>query len=208
MGVMSSFVVIFFPWERSQCKSLLICSRICWFVRKILFLHFLEKMISVYIPSRVIWIRFDRSRPTENYQINKVTLMILTFYFEICILQNIEPWWVSSSHILNWPAWPTDILDFQPDLVRTQISETTTIIGVAFLRSSLQPPTPSKISQHTYSAWKNYEELLKSPLGFGAGGNYSKVAFLGNLEMIIREEIDWFDCIAIISLGTNLYNCH
>jgi hypothetical protein len=58
---------------------------------------FLEKMISVYAPSRVIWIRCDRGRPPEELdsrELNKKKgiLMILKFCFEICILQHIQPW--------------------------------------------------------------------------------------------------------------------
>jgi hypothetical protein len=47
-------------------------------------------------------------------------------------------------------------------------------------------------------------------LGFGAGGGYSKVAFLGNLEMVITEaeKRAKIDCIDIISFGGNLYNCY
>ena len=49
-----------------------------------------------------------------------------------------------------------------------------------------------------------------SPLGFGAGGGYSKVAFLGNLEMVITEagKKAKIDCIVIVSFGRNLYNCY
>jgi hypothetical protein len=54
---------------------------------------FLEYGISVYTPSRVIWIRFDRGRPPEELDSResnkKIILMILKFCFEICILQNI-----------------------------------------------------------------------------------------------------------------------
>ena len=90
-------------------------------------------------------------------------LMILKFCFEIYILQNIQPWWISSSDMLNWPPWTPVVLDFHLDPVRTQTSET--VIGVAFLRPTNSPisllfPCPSKISQHPYSAWRSYEESL------------------------------------------------
>jgi hypothetical protein len=81
-------------------------------------------VISVYTPSRVIWIRYDEGRPlwrTRFQRIKqKVIVLILKFCSEICILQNIQPWWVSSSDMLNWPAWMPHVLDFQPDPVRTQ----------------------------------------------------------------------------------------
>ena len=67
MGVMSSFMVILFLWERGQnkgfsgygLKDMLIWEKGFVFV-------FLEKVIKVFTPSRVIWIRFDRGRPPEN----------------------------------------------------------------------------------------------------------------------------------------------
>jgi hypothetical protein len=62
MGVILSFVVIFFFWERGQkgvsgywLKDMLFWEKGCVFA-------FLEKIFSVYIPSRVIWIRFGRDR--------------------------------------------------------------------------------------------------------------------------------------------------
>ena len=48
-----------------------------------------------------------------------------------------------------------------------------------------------------------------SSLGFGAGGGYSKVVFLGNLEHghnWNREEIARIDCIATILFGRNLFS--
>jgi hypothetical protein len=67
MGVILSFVVILFLWERGQYKGF----SGYWLkdmpIREKGFVFaFLEKVISVYPPSRVIWIRFDRGRPPEN----------------------------------------------------------------------------------------------------------------------------------------------
>jgi hypothetical protein len=54
---------------------------------------FLEKVIKLFTPSRIIWIRFDRGRPSEELDSResnkKVILMILKFCFESYILQNI-----------------------------------------------------------------------------------------------------------------------
>ena len=166
--ILSIVVVLLFLWDRGQAtgfpgyqlKDMLIWGKGFVFV-------FLEKVIKVFTPSRVIWIRFDRGRPSEGLDFiewnKKFILMILKFCFEIYILQNIQPWWISSSDMLNWPAWTPDVLVFHLDPVRTQTSETNTIIGVAFLRPTNSPislpfPLPSKISQHPYSAWRSYEE--------------------------------------------------
>jgi hypothetical protein len=67
MGVIWGFMVILFLWERGQNKSfsgywpkdMLIWEKGFVFV-------FLDKVISVYTPSRVIWIRYDKGRPPEN----------------------------------------------------------------------------------------------------------------------------------------------
>ena len=67
MGVMLSFVVILFLCKRGLnkafsnywLKDMLIWGKGFVFV-------FLEKVIKVFTPSRVIWIRFDRGRPPEN----------------------------------------------------------------------------------------------------------------------------------------------
>jgi hypothetical protein len=57
---------------------------------------FLEKVISVCTPSRVIWIRYEEGSPSEELDSResnkKVILMILKFCFGIFILQNIQPW--------------------------------------------------------------------------------------------------------------------
>ena len=60
-------VVLLFLWDRGQAtgfpgyqlKDMLIWGKGFVFV-------FLEKVIKVFTPSRVIWIRFDRGRPPEN----------------------------------------------------------------------------------------------------------------------------------------------
>jgi hypothetical protein len=64
------------------------------------------------------------------------------------------------------------------------------IIGVAFLRTTNVPIFPSLPPFQRYlNAHIELEEVMKSrcpsSLGFVAGGSYSKVAFLGNLEMVI-----------------------
>ena len=66
MGVILSFVVILFLWERGQnkgfsgywLKDMLIWEKGFVFV-------FLDKAISVYTPSRTIWIRYDEGRPLK-----------------------------------------------------------------------------------------------------------------------------------------------
>jgi hypothetical protein len=94
MDVMLSFVVILFFWDRGQnkdfsgywLKDMLIWEKYFVFV-------FLEKVIKLFTPSRIIWIRFDRGRPSEELDSResnkKVILMILKFCFESYILQNI-----------------------------------------------------------------------------------------------------------------------
>jgi hypothetical protein len=60
-------VVLFFLWDRGQAtcfpaywpKDMLIWGKGFVFV-------FLEKVVKIYIPSRVIWIRFGRGRTPEN----------------------------------------------------------------------------------------------------------------------------------------------
>jgi hypothetical protein len=80
-------------------------------------------------------------------------------------------------------------LVFHLDLVRAQTSETNTIIGVAFLRPTNSPILPFPLPSKYLNAHIQLEEVMKShcgsSLGFGARGGYSKVAFLGNLEMVI-----------------------
>jgi hypothetical protein len=66
MVVILSFVVILFLSERGQNKVFLVPgSRMLTWEKGFVF-AFLEKVISVYPPSRVIWIRFDRGRPPEG----------------------------------------------------------------------------------------------------------------------------------------------
>ena len=94
--ILSIVVVLLFLWDRGQAtgfpgyqlKDMLIWGKGFVFV-------FLEKVIKVFTPSRVIWIRFDRARPREldSRELNIMfILMILKFCFEIYILQNIQPW--------------------------------------------------------------------------------------------------------------------
>ena len=95
--ILNIVVILLFLWDRGQAtgfpgcqlKDMLIWGKGFVFV-------FLEKVIKVFTPSRVIWIRFDRGRPPEELDSResnkKVILMILKFCFEIYILQNIQPW--------------------------------------------------------------------------------------------------------------------
>ena len=67
MGVILSFVVILFLWERGLNKGFYgywLKDMLIW--EKGFVFVFLEKVIKVFTPSRVIWIRFDRGRPPEN----------------------------------------------------------------------------------------------------------------------------------------------
>ena len=65
--ILSIVVVLLFPWDSEQAtgfpgyqlKDMLIWGKGFVFV-------FLEKVIKVFTPSRVLWIRFDRGRPREN----------------------------------------------------------------------------------------------------------------------------------------------
>ena len=65
--ILSIVVVLLFLWDRGQAtgfpgcwlKDILIWEKGFVFV-------FLDKVIKVFTPSRVLWIRFDRGRPPEN----------------------------------------------------------------------------------------------------------------------------------------------
>ena len=65
--ILSIVVVLLFLWDRGQAtgfpgyqlKDMLIWGKGFVFV-------FLEKVIKVFTPSRVIWIRFDRGRPLRT----------------------------------------------------------------------------------------------------------------------------------------------
>ena len=128
---------------------------------------FLEKVIKVLTPSRVIWIRFDRGRPLMRTRFQRIKqkgyLNDTKISFEIYILQNIESCLISSSDMLNWPAWKPDVLVFHLDPVRTQTSETNTIIGVAFLRPSNSPISlPFPLLSKYLNAHVQLEEVVKS----------------------------------------------
>jgi hypothetical protein len=67
MGVILSFVVILFLWERGQNKGFSgywLKNMLIWEAGFVFM--FLENVFSVYTPSRVIWIRFHRGRPPDN----------------------------------------------------------------------------------------------------------------------------------------------
>ena len=67
MGVILSFVVILFFCKRGLNKGISdywVKDMLIW--EKGFVFVFLEKVIKVFTPSRVIWIRFDRGRPPEN----------------------------------------------------------------------------------------------------------------------------------------------
>lgn len=81
-------------------------------------------------------------------------------------------------------------MDVWLDPVRTQTPEINTIVGVAFLRPtnslfSLPFSLPSKYLNAHIQLEKPMKSRCPSSLGFGAGGGYSKVAFPGNLVMVI-----------------------
>jgi hypothetical protein len=91
MGVILSFVVILFLWERGLnkgCSDYGLKDMMIW--EKGFVFVFLEKVIKVFTPSRVQWIRFDRGRPPEELDSResnkKVILIMLKNCFEICIL--------------------------------------------------------------------------------------------------------------------------
>ena len=89
--ILSNVVVLLFLWDRGQAtcfpgywlKDMLIWGKGSVFV-------FLEKVIEVFTHSRVIWIRFDRGRPSKELDSResnkKVILMILKFCFQIYTL--------------------------------------------------------------------------------------------------------------------------
>jgi hypothetical protein len=68
MGVILNFVVVLlFLWERGQVKSFpgyWVKGMLIW--EEGFVFVFLEKVNRLCIPSRVIWIRFDRARPPED----------------------------------------------------------------------------------------------------------------------------------------------
>lgn len=67
MGVILSFVVILSFWERCQNKGFSgywLKHKLIW--EKGFVFAFLEKVIGVYTPSRVIWIKFDRGTPSPQ----------------------------------------------------------------------------------------------------------------------------------------------
>ena len=71
MGVILSFVVILFLWERGQAKHLMISS---YWKKDMLFWErgsvfvLIGKKKRLWTPSRVIWIRYDRGRPSEDLE--------------------------------------------------------------------------------------------------------------------------------------------
>jgi hypothetical protein len=67
MGVILSFVVTLFLWERGLNKEFSDYwhkDMLIW--EKGLVFAFLEKVVRVFTPSIVIWIRCDKRRPPEN----------------------------------------------------------------------------------------------------------------------------------------------
>ena len=67
MGVILSFVVILFLWERGQNKGFSgywLKDMLIW--EKGFVFAFLEKVISVYTPSRVLQVRYDEGKPPED----------------------------------------------------------------------------------------------------------------------------------------------
>ena len=67
MGVILSFVVISFLWEKGQSKRFSgywLKDMLIW--KKGFGIVFLEKVISVSATSRVIWIRYEKGDPLKN----------------------------------------------------------------------------------------------------------------------------------------------
>ena len=67
MGVILSFVVILFLWERGQNKGFSgywLKDMLIW--EKGFVFAFIEKVINVYIPSRVIWIKYNEGQSQKN----------------------------------------------------------------------------------------------------------------------------------------------
>jgi hypothetical protein len=65
--ILSTVVVLLFLWDRGPATGFLgyrLKDKLIW--AKSFVLVFLEKVIEVFTPSRVIWIRFDRGRPPKN----------------------------------------------------------------------------------------------------------------------------------------------
>lgn len=73
MGVILSFVVILSFWERCQNKGFSgywLKHKLIW--EKGFVFAFLEKVIGVYTPSRVIWIKFDRGTPPPRTRFQRI----------------------------------------------------------------------------------------------------------------------------------------
>jgi hypothetical protein len=67
MGVILSFVVSLFIWKRGQDTNFpgcLLKDMLFW--EKGFVFACLEKVIRVFTPSRVIWIRYDEGRPPKD----------------------------------------------------------------------------------------------------------------------------------------------
>jgi hypothetical protein len=65
--ILSIVVVLLFLWDRGQTTGFpgyRLKAMLTW--RKGFVFVFLAKVIKVFTPSRVLWIRFDRGRPPEN----------------------------------------------------------------------------------------------------------------------------------------------
>ena len=141
--------------------------KICLFGEKFLSLY-LEKVIKVFTHSRVVWIRFDIGIPLrtrfqrfkQKVYLDDTKILFWDLYItEYTALVNFIVRHAELTCLIP------DVLGFHLDPVRTQTSETNTIIGVAFLRSITSPislpfPLPSKSSQCPYSIWRSYEEPL------------------------------------------------
>jgi hypothetical protein len=180
--ILSFVVVLLFLWVRGQAtgfsgywmKVILIWGKGFIFL-------FLEKVIKVFTPSRVIWIRFDRGRPPEELysRESKFILMILKVCLEIYTLHCGE--------FHGQTCW-TDLSEFLMSWFFIQIQSghrymTDTIIGMIFLRPTSYPiflpfPLPSKYP----NAHIQLEEVVKSrrpsSLSFGAGGGYYRLSLI------------------------------
>ena len=187
-----------FLWDTGQATGFLGCwlkNILIW--KKGFAFVFLGKVIRLYTPSRAIWIRFDIGRPPQRttfqrikeksyFDNTKILFQDLYFTEYTALESHCQTHWTGL-------LWTPDLLDFQlgSDSGRTQKTKTKTIVGVAFLRptnsfifSPLPPPLQRYVNVHI-----QLEKVMKShppsSLDYGAGGSYSKVVFLGNLEMVI-----------------------
>lgn len=101
-------------------------------------------------------------------------------------------------------------MDFQPDPVRTDIRDYNNH-WCCLLKANQLPHFPSTPPPHAHIQQEEVMERCRhNSLGLGAGGSFSKVVFLGEFrnDQSFTGRIQLDDCVAIISLRRNLYNCY